>query len=81
MTDDFAPIKRETCEGCGRPVESYYDDRKQHMASAFRSGIPVNQIARAYYISPEWAMKLITEQMGKEAVLEVHETYWKDEDK
>jgi hypothetical protein len=44
-----------------------------HMAAAFRSGITPNRIASAYGMSPEWAMKLITEQLGKEAVTEIVE--------
>ena len=46
------------------------------MASAFRSGVPAQRIANAYGISGQWAMKIISEQMGKEAVLEVQTAYW-----
>lgn len=71
----FNPVPRETCPGCGRGTEAYYLRRKENMAAAFRSGVPVAEIAGAYGLSLDWAMKLIEEQLGREAVLEVHEMY------
>jgi ribosomal protein L34E len=73
MPKDFHPLERVVCEGCGRPVQGWYEERASHMAAAFRSGITPNRIASAYGMSPEWAMKLITEQLGKEAVTEIVE--------
>lgn len=81
MPDDFKPIPRDTCSECGRASSDYYDARKVHMAAAFRSGVPAQTIARAYGISGEWAMNLITEQMGREAVVEVQQTYWSTDER
>lgn len=71
----FSPVPFESCSGCGRGTEEYYLRRKENMAAAFRSGVPVPVIAGAYGVSPDWTMKLIEEQLGREAVLEVHEMY------
>lgn len=71
----FAPIERVVCSGCGRAEPGYYDRRKEHMAAAFRSGVQVTTIAAAYGVSPDWCMKLIEEQLGHEAVVEVISTY------
>ena len=73
---DFQAIKREICPSCSRPTEGYYSERARHMAAAFRSGITAQTIGKAYYVSGEWAMKIITEQLGKEEVLAVQSTYW-----
>lgn len=43
------------------------------MAAAFRSGVTVGQISTAYGVSAEWAMKLIRERLGVEAVGEIIE--------
>lgn len=76
---DFAPISRDTCPGCGRPMNKYYEERKVHMAASFRAGVPVFRIANAYGMSMDWCMKLIKEQLGDEAVLMVQEQWWKTE--
>jgi hypothetical protein len=77
MSDEtFKSIPREVCPECSRPTNGYYDRRAQHMAAAYRSGVPAQTIAKAYYVSGEWAMKIITEQLGKEEVLAVQATYW-----
>ena len=73
---DFAPIKREICPTCSRPTEGYYDERAAHMAAAFRSGVSVERIARAYRVTEGWTLKVITEQMGKEAVQDTLAAYW-----
>jgi hypothetical protein len=75
-SETFKAIPREICSECSRPTNGYYDRRAQHMAAAYRSGVPAQTIAKAYYISPDWAMKIITEQLGKEEVLAVQATYW-----
>lgn len=71
----FEPVPYDACPTCGRGTNMYYEARKVNMAAAFRSGVPVRTIASAYGMSQEWAMKLIEEQLGREAVLEVHEMY------
>lgn len=78
--ESFKAIPRDICETCSRPTEDYYRRRAEHMSSAFRSGVPIQGIARAYYVSPQWAMTIVTEQMGKEAVLEIQATYWAREE-
>jgi hypothetical protein len=50
------------------------------MAAAFRSGLPVWKIAQAYYVSGPWAMTVIEEQLGREAVLEVQAAYWRTDE-
>jgi hypothetical protein len=67
---DFQPIDREPCSECGRPSQGYYERRASHMAAAFRSGVTPHRISTAYGMSPDWALKIITEQLGKEAVLD-----------
>jgi hypothetical protein len=45
------------------------------MAQAFRTGVPLPTIASGYGMSQEWAMKLIQEQLGLEAVRDVQEQH------
>lgn len=75
---DFAPIDRDTCPGCGRPTEAWYKDRKFHMAILFQQGIPVPEIAAAYRMGPDYAMSLIKDQLGEEAVYAVIMRYRKE---
>ena len=67
----FQPIDRNVCDLCRRPLDDYYAARKRHMADSFKAGIPPTLIADGYRISPDWAMKLIREQLGDDAVGEV----------
>lgn len=71
----FHPISQDRCDGCGRNRSGYYLRRHPHMAAAFRSGVPLPTIAAAYGMSQQWALKLIQEQFGLDAVREVQEAH------
>ena len=76
---DFYPVSQDRCDGCGRNRNGYYTRRKEHMATAYRSGVPLLTIAQGYGMGQEWALKLIQEQLGQEAVREVqimHRVGW-----
>jgi hypothetical protein len=45
------------------------------MAALYAEGVPILEIAQAYGMSQEWAMKVIQTQLGLEAVRAVQEKY------
>lgn len=67
------PIPTETCPTCRQPKRNneWYAERAHHMATSFAEGWTATQIGAAYGVSPEYTMKVIREEFGRERMAEV----------
>lgn len=72
----WQPIPRSACGECGRLTPDYYNARNDDIADAYESGISSRRLAKAYGVSEERTIQIITEQLGRRAYL----TAWHEGD-
>lgn len=67
---DWKPIPPDNCPECGRSRPGWYDKRDEDIATAYTEGVSSRRLAKAYGISEERTVQIITRELGRRAYLE-----------
>ena len=66
---DWSPIPPDKCGECGRYRPGWYDERNHDIGVSYEEGVSSRRLAKAYGLSEERTIQIITEQLGRRAYL------------
>jgi hypothetical protein len=72
----WVPVPPDKCGECGRYTPQWYNERNADIADAYGEGVTSRRLAKAYGISEQRAVEIITDELGRRAYL----TAWHEED-